>query len=35
MIARDIIISFYIYNLLTHDKIYSKIWSMILTVFDQ
>ena len=35
MIARDIVISFYIYNLLTYDKIYSKIWSMILTVFDQ
>ena len=35
MIARDVIVSFYIYSLLKYNKIYGKIWSMILSLTNK
>ena len=35
MIARDVIVSFYIYSLLKSNKIYGKIWSMILSLTNK
>ena len=35
MIARDIIVSFYIFNLLKYDMIFGKNWSITLSVTNE
>ena len=35
MIARDIIVSFYIFSLLNYDRIFDKNWSMTLSLINK